>query len=139
MCLVVRGANWRKFSSFYSQEAHEVAWRINNDNKFYQQHIFLTNLSANWNLTSSSPSTLWIKIFFDTRSKLCRNLSRNLRHKKLYSQFTMNESESMDLKQSLNGSDAYIPNSKSTDLIKPSKSGNLDNQQPSGECVSICL
>lgn len=29
--------------------------------------------------------------------------------------------------------DAYIPNSKSSDLIKPSKSGNLDNQQTSGE------
>lgn len=41
--------------------------------------------------------------------------------------------ESMDLKHSdtLDSVvDAYIPNSKSTDLIKPTK---LDNQQPSGE------
>lgn len=48
----------------------------------------------------------------------------------------MQSEESMDLKQSngVNGDDdTYIPNSKSTDLIKPSKSGNLDNQQPSGE------
>lgn len=39
----------------------------------------------------------------------------------------------MDLKHSdtlESVGDAYIPNSKSTDLIKPSK---LDNQQPSGE------
>lgn len=48
----------------------------------------------------------------------------------------MQETESMDLKHSdtLDSvGDAYIPNSKSTDLIKPSKSGNLDNQQPPGE------
>lgn len=52
----------------------------------------------------------------------------------------MTESESMDLKHSdsVNGDDAYIPNSKSTDLIKPSKLEDLDNQQPSGESVSIC-
>lgn len=47
--------------------------------------------------------------------------------------------ESMDLKHSdtldsVNGS-SYIPNSKSTDLIKPSKSGNLDNQPAAGELV----
>jgi hypothetical protein len=29
--------------------------------------------------------------------------------------------------------DAYIPGSKSTDLIKPSASQNLDNQQPPGK------
>lgn len=48
----------------------------------------------------------------------------------------MQETESMDLKHSdsVNGNDSYIPNSKSTDLIKPSKSGNLDNQPSSGEC-----
>jgi hypothetical protein len=47
----------------------------------------------------------------------------------------MQNEETMDLKQNngVNGDDSYIPNSKSTDLIKPSKSGNLDNQQPSGE------
>lgn len=47
----------------------------------------------------------------------------------------MQNEETMDLKQSngANGeSDAYIPNSKSTDLIKPSKSGNLDNLPGSG-------
>lgn len=32
-------------------------------------------------------------------------------------------------------SDAYIPGSKSTDLIKPSPSGNLDNQQPPGKLL----
>lgn len=47
------------------------------------------------------------------------------------------ELENMDLKHSLNEDEAYIPNSKSTDLIKPSKSGNLDNQQPPGECLHI--
>jgi len=45
--------------------------------------------------------------------------------------------ESMDLKHSETvesmGDVSYIPNSKSTDLIKPSKSGNLDNQQPAGK------
>jgi hypothetical protein len=48
----------------------------------------------------------------------------------------MQETESMDLKHSdtLDSvGDAYIPNSKSTDLIKPSKSGNLDNQTAPGE------
>lgn len=46
----------------------------------------------------------------------------------------MQATESMDLKHSdtLDSVvDEYIPNSKSTDLIKPTK---LDNQQPSGEC-----
>lgn len=50
----------------------------------------------------------------------------------------MQGEESMDLKQNnngVNGDDSYIPNSKSTDLIKPSKSENLDNQQP-GECFT---
>lgn len=45
----------------------------------------------------------------------------------------MQETESMDLKHSETLDsvvDAYIPNSKSTDLIKPTK---LDNHQPSGE------
>lgn len=57
----------------------------------------------------------------------------------------MQDEETMDLKQSngVNEDDTYIPNSKSTDLIKPSKSGNLDNQKPSGECFlsrsSECL
>lgn len=48
----------------------------------------------------------------------------------------MQETESMDLKHSdtLDSvGDSYIPNSKSTDLIKPSKSGNLDSQQTPGE------
>lgn len=45
--------------------------------------------------------------------------------------------ESLDLMHSntldsVNGS-SYIPNSKSTDLIKPSQSGNLDNQPAAGE------
>lgn len=50
----------------------------------------------------------------------------------------MQDEETMDLKHNngVNGDDSYIPNSKSTDLIKPSKSGNLDNQQPSGECLN---
>lgn len=43
------------------------------------------------------------------------------------------ESEVMDLKHTESVGDSFIPNSKSTDLIKPSKSGNLDNQQPSGK------
>lgn len=45
----------------------------------------------------------------------------------------MNE---MDLKHSVTAESvagSYIPNSKSTDLIKPSKSGNLDNKPPPGE------
>lgn len=45
----------------------------------------------------------------------------------------MTNEDSMDLKHSdtLDSvGDTYLPNSKSTDLIKPSK---LDNQQPSGE------
>lgn len=48
----------------------------------------------------------------------------------------MQETESMDLKHSdtLDSvGDSYIPNSKSTDLIKPSKSGNKDNQPTPGE------
>ena len=45
----------------------------------------------------------------------------------------MQGGDSMDLKHSdtLDSvADSYLPNSKSTDLIKPSKS---DNQQPSGK------
>lgn len=45
----------------------------------------------------------------------------------------MQKAESMDLKHSEtldSVADGYIPNSKSTDLIKPSK---LDHQPPSGE------
>lgn len=52
----------------------------------------------------------------------------------------MQDEETMDLKHNngVNGTDddTYIPNSKSTDLIK-SKSGNLDNQQPSGESFFV--
>lgn len=47
------------------------------------------------------------------------------------------KTESLDLMhshtlESVNGS-SYIPNSKSTDLIKPSQSGNLDNQPAAGK------
>lgn len=48
----------------------------------------------------------------------------------------MQEAESMDLKHSdtLDSvGDSFIPNSKSTDLIKPSKSGNKDNQPTQGK------
>lgn len=49
----------------------------------------------------------------------------------------MQDTGSMDLKHSDSTADGYIPNSKSTDLMqKPSK---LDNQQPSGESVSLQL
>lgn len=53
----------------------------------------------------------------------------------------MQETESMDLKHSdtLDSvAEAYIPNSKSTDLIKPSKSGNLE-QKPGEQNMARCI